>query len=130
MRIIPIDDPELDGVFQCADTEDRVPGVLALGGSGSGMPTYLLPLLAAERCACLALAYFRTPKTQPHLIDVPLEQVERALRWLRDHPKVAARHGRVPVVGASKGAERALHRSDSRRVPRAFLVEGWREVVQ
>jgi pimeloyl-ACP methyl ester carboxylesterase len=85
-----------------------VPGVLALGGSDGGIPTYLLRLLAAERCACLALAYHGTPKTQPNLIDVPLERFEQALRWLRDHPRVAARDGRVAVVGASKGAELAL----------------------
>ena len=44
--------------------------------------------------------------------------------------KVAARDGRVAVVGASKGAELVLHCSDSRRIPRAFLVEGWPEVMQ
>ena len=71
-----------------------------------------------------------TLRTQPDLIDVPLERVERALRWLHDHAKVAARDGRVAVVGASKGAELPLHRSDSRRIPRPFLVEGWREVMR
>jgi pimeloyl-ACP methyl ester carboxylesterase len=108
MSITTLDDPDLDGVFACADTGGRVPGVLALGGSDGGVPTYLLRLLAAERCACLALAYHGTPKTQPNLIEVPLERVERTLRWLRDHPKVAPRDGRVAVVGASKGAELAL----------------------
>jgi acetyl esterase/lipase len=85
-----------------------VPGVLALGGSDAGVSRYFLRLLAAERCACLALAYHSTPKTQPNLVEVPLERGERALRWLRDHPKVAPRDGRVAIVGASKGAEFAL----------------------
>jgi acetyl esterase/lipase len=108
MSITTIDDAQLDGTFACPDTDERVPGVLALGGSDGGIPTYLLRLLAAERCACLALAYHGTPKTQANLIDVPLERLERALRWLLDHPRVAARDGRVAVVGASKGAELAL----------------------
>jgi acetyl esterase/lipase len=103
-----LDDPVLDAVFQCADTHERLPGVLALGGSDGGIPTYLERMLAAERCACLALAYHGTPKTQPNLIEVPLERLERALRWLRGNPRVAARDGRVAVVGASKGAELAL----------------------
>ena len=120
----------LSGTLRMPVGQGPYPTVLALGGSDGGIPTYPLRLLAAERCACLALAYFRTPKTQPDLIDVPLERVERALRWLHDHAKVAARDGRVAVVGASKGAELALHRSDSRRIPRPFLVEGWREVMQ
>ena len=108
MSITTPNDPDLEGVFACAETAERVPGVLALGGSDGGIPTYLLRLLAAEQCACLALAYHSTPKTQPNLIEVPLERIERALRWLRDHPRVAARDGRVAVVGASKGAELAL----------------------
>ena len=108
MNIARIDDTQLDGAFACADTDERLPGVLALGGSDGGTPTYLLRLLKAERCACLALAYHGSPKTQPNLIEVPLERLERALRWLRDHPRVAPRDGRVAVVGASKGAELAL----------------------
>ena len=51
MNIAPIDDAELDGAFACADTKERVPGVLALGGSDGGIPTYFKRLLAAERCA-------------------------------------------------------------------------------
>jgi acetyl esterase/lipase len=108
MAITMIDDPSLDGVFACAATGERVPGVLALGGSDGGVPAYFLRLLARERCACLALAYHSTPKTQPNLIEMPLERIERALRWLRDHPRVAPRDGRIAVVGASKGAELAL----------------------
>jgi acetyl esterase/lipase len=103
-----LDDEDLDGVFVCPETGGRLPGVLALGGSDRGIPTYLFRLLAAERCACLALAYHGTPKTQPSLIEVPLERIERGARWLRDHPRVAPREGRVAVVGASKGAELAL----------------------
>ena len=108
MTSATLDDSGLDGVFICADATERLPGVLALGGSDGGLPTYFARLLAAERCACLALAYHSTPKTQPNLIEVPLERLERALRWLRDHPRVAAREGRVAIVGASKGAELAL----------------------
>jgi acetyl esterase/lipase len=108
VSVTTLDDRELDGVFACAESGERVPGVLALGGSDGGIPTYLLRLLAAERCACLALAYHGTPKTQPNLIEVPLERIERALRWLRDHARVAPHDGRVAVVGASKGAELAL----------------------
>ena len=108
MTYSTLDDTEFDGVFACADTPERVPGVLALGGSDGGIPEYFLRLLTNERCACLALAYHATPKTQPALVEVPLERLERALRWLRDHSRVATRDGRVAVIGASKGAELAL----------------------
>src|SRR6185295_19827712 len=108
MSIPTLDDAELDGVFACVDGDMPVPGVLALGGSDGGIPTYFQRLLASERCACLALAYHATPKTQPALIEVPLERLERALRWLREHPRVATHAGRIGVIGASKGAELAL----------------------
>jgi len=108
VSITTLDEPDLDGVFACPDTAERVPGVLALGGSDGGVPTYFVRLFAEQRCACLALAYHSTPKTQPNLVEVPLERIERALRWLRDHPRVAPRGGRIAVVGASKGAELAL----------------------
>jgi len=108
MSVATIDDTELDGVFECAAGDERLPGVLALGGSDGGIPTYFQRLLASERCACLALAYHATPKTQPALIEVPLERLERALRWLRAHPRVETRDGRIGVIGASKGAELAL----------------------
>ena len=97
MTTTTLDELGLDGVFSCADAAGRLPGVLALGGSDGGLPRYFERLLAAERCACLALAYHSTPKTQPNLIEVPLERLEQALRWLRDHPRVAAREGRVAL---------------------------------
>jgi uncharacterized protein len=107
VTITTLDDEGIDGAFACVDDGGRVPGVLALGGSDGGLPTYLLRLLEPERCACLALAYHGTA-TQPALVEVPLERIERAARWLRDHPRVAPRDGRIGVVGASKGAELAL----------------------
>jgi acetyl esterase/lipase len=88
--------------------EGPFPGVLALGGSDGGIPDYFLRLLVPEGFACLALAYFATPDTQPALVEVPLERVERGLRWMLSHAAVAARDGRVAVVGASKGGELAL----------------------
>ena len=108
MSSTTLDDLNVEAAFTCPESGGRVPGVLALGGSDGGLPMYFSRLLAAERCACLALAYHGTPKTQANLVEVPLERLERALRWLRDHPRVAARDGRVGIVGASKGAELAL----------------------
>jgi pimeloyl-ACP methyl ester carboxylesterase len=108
VTVTTINDALLDGAFACPETDVRPRAVLALGGSDGGVPKYFLHLLAAERFACLALAYWGTGKTQPALVEMPLERIERALHWLRDHPKVATRDGRVAVVGASKGAELAL----------------------
>jgi dienelactone hydrolase len=103
-----IGEPDLVGAFGCPDGDGPFPAVLALGGSDGGVPTYLLDLLVPEGFACLALAYFGTAGTQPALVEVPLERIERGLRWLAVHPKVATPDGCVALVGASKGGELAL----------------------
>ena len=101
-------DGDLVGTFGMPEGQGPYSGVLALGGSDGGIPEYFLRLLVPEGFACLALAYFATPDTQPALIEVPLERVERGLRWMLAHPAVAPRDGRLAVVGASKGGELAL----------------------
>jgi acetyl esterase/lipase len=105
---IQLHEDDLVGTFGCPDGDGPFSGVLALGGSDGGVPEYFLSLLAPEGFACLALAYFNTPDTQPALVEVPLERVERALRWMRSHPKVSAHAGRIAMIGGSKGGELAL----------------------
>ena len=101
-------DGDLVGTFGMPEGNGPFPGVLALGGSDGGIPEYLLPLLVPEGFACLALAYFATPDTQPALIEVPLERIERGLRWMLAQPEVDAPDGRLAVFGASKGGELVL----------------------
>jgi len=101
-------DAGLDGTFGRPEDEGPFAAVLALGGSDGGIPEYLLRLLVADGFACLALAYFNTPDTQPALTEVPLERIERGLRWLRNQPNVVTHDGRVGVLGGSKGGELAL----------------------
>ncbi|HET8695909.1 MAG TPA: acyl-CoA thioester hydrolase/BAAT C-terminal domain-containing protein [Gammaproteobacteria bacterium] len=84
------------------------PAVLALGGSDGGTPRYFADLLVPEGFACLSLAYWATPATQPWFTDIPLERVERGLRWLIERPEAKTRQGRVALIGASRGAELAL----------------------
>jgi dienelactone hydrolase len=67
-----------------------------------------LKLLADEGFACLALTYWGTRETQLTFTDIPLERIERGLRWLASHPQVRTNDGRLPVVGASRGGELAL----------------------
>jgi pimeloyl-ACP methyl ester carboxylesterase len=41
-------------------------------------------------------------------VDIPIERVERGLRWLARHPLAAAQDGRVGIIAVSRGAELAL----------------------
>src|SRR4029079_12047523 len=104
----PLRNGDLVGSFGVPEGTGPYPGVLVLGGSDGGIPEYFLRLPVPEGFACLALAYFATPDTQPALVEVPLERIERGLRWMLAQPAVAARYGRIAVVGASKGGELAL----------------------
>jgi dienelactone hydrolase len=108
MTVTEIREPDLVGAFGFPDGVARARAVLALGGSDGGIPEYFARLLVAEGFACLGLAYFNTPDTQPALTEVPVERVERGLRWLRGNSRVELANGRIQLVGVSKGAELAL----------------------
>ena len=99
---------DLVGTFRAPSTGGPFPGVLALGGSDGGTPEYFLNLLVPEGLACLAIAYWVTSDTQPTMAEIPLERLERGLRWLIGRSDVVARDGRVAVVGASRGGELVL----------------------
>jgi dienelactone hydrolase len=103
-----VHDADVAGLFRCPEGAGPFPGVLALGGSDGGTPEYFVNLLVPDGFACLALQYWGTPATQPALSEVPLERIERGLRWLIGHPQVSAPDGRVGLTGASRGAELAL----------------------
>jgi acetyl esterase/lipase len=106
--ITKVREANLAATFSHPDGAGPFPAIVALGGSDGGTPEYFLNLLVPEGFAVLALVYWGTPETQMTLADVPVERVERALRWLRVQPNVRAANGRVGIVGASKGAELAL----------------------
>ena len=108
MVTMSVRDGDLVGTLGFPDGQGPFPGVLALGGSDGGVPDYFLQLLVREGFACLAQAYFNTPETQAALTEVPIERIERGLRWARSHPKVSAAGGRLAVIGGSKGGELAL----------------------
>jgi dienelactone hydrolase len=105
---VNINESGLSATLRMPEGPGPFPAVLALGGSDGGTPEYFLDLLPSEGFACLALVYWGTRETQLTFTDIPLELVERGLRWLAAHPRVRTRNGRVAVIGASRGGELAL----------------------
>jgi dienelactone hydrolase len=101
-------DGVLSATLRTPDGSGPFPAVLALGGSDGGTPEYFLDLLVREGFACLALVYWGTHDTQLTFTDIPLERVERGLRWLAAHPSVRTADGRIGLIGASRGGELAL----------------------
>jgi pimeloyl-ACP methyl ester carboxylesterase len=105
---IRLQENDLVGTFRTPEGSGPFPAVLALGGSDGGTPDYFLNLCVPEGFACLALAYWGTTGTQGTMVEIPLERIERGLRWLLGRADVIAANGRVAVIGASKGGELAL----------------------
>ena len=86
--------------------DERGPAVLVFSGSGGGPPgREYLPALHAAGFSVLALTYFGAPGLPDVLHEIPLEYFERALTWLRGHPRVDA--SRVFVMSRSRGTEAA-----------------------
>jgi len=86
----------------------RHPAMLVLGGSEGGLTgaTVLGAPLAKVGYAVLGVAYFGAPGLPANLQDVPLEQLDRAIAWLRTQPGVDPE--RIGVYGVSVGGELAL----------------------
>ena len=109
------------GLYVCPADGGPFRSIVAVGGSGGGLGPTLgwAPALASEGFAVLALAYFGGEGLPPALMNIEVEVVERAVRWLRENGKVAG--DAVAAMGISRGSELALLAS--------VLVEGVRPVV-
>jgi dienelactone hydrolase len=105
VRRIEVDDGTLVGSL-FVSSSDPCPGVIALSGSEGGCPVHVARLLAEEGFACLALSYFHRPGLPRNLVEVPLDYLETAVRWLQDRAEVSG--DRVGLLGVSKGSELAL----------------------
>lgn len=87
--------------------------VVVVAGSDGGIASaeWRSVLLASRGFDALALAYFRFDGLPESLLEIPLETLGRAARWLRREAGVA----RVGLLGFSKGSELSL--STSARIP-------------
>ncbi len=83
----------------------RVPGIIVLGGSEGGYPSDIAALLSAHGYATLASAYFGESGTDKSLVDVPIERVAAAVRYLKRQPQVDSK--RIALFGVSRGGELA-----------------------
>jgi pimeloyl-ACP methyl ester carboxylesterase len=103
---VEICEPDVVGTFTVPDGVGPFPGVVALSGSGGGVPSWWGDLLAPWGVAVLAAAYFGVAPLPEALCEIPVERVAAAGAWLRRRPDVST--DRVGLVGGSKGAELAL----------------------
>lgn len=117
-----------EGILYCGNgRKDKA--VIVMSGSNGGM---LLTKIESEfynrnGIPALALALFKTKQTQKNLDKVPVEYVEKAVRWLKRQG-----YQKIAIDGTSKGSELALLAASMfpdiscviARVPSYFVSEG------
>lgn len=101
-----VHDQHVIGSYTVPDGPGPFPAVVALSGSGGGVPAWWGELLAPHGIAVLAAAYFGVEGRPSALCEIPVETVASAGEWVRGRPET--RDGPVGLVGGSKGAELAL----------------------
>jgi hypothetical protein len=99
---------DLTANFYYPSNKNNLPAVIVVSGSEGGIstPDIVASVLASHGYAALALAYFDLPGLPPILEEIPLEYVEKAIKWLNNHKSVES--GRLAMMGTSKGAELTL----------------------
>jgi len=106
VQTIDVREPGVFGTLTIPDGSGPFPAVIALSGSGGGIPAWWGSLLAPHGIVVLAAAYFGVGPLPAMCSEIPLETVSAAAEWLAQRPEV--RREPVGLVGGSKGAELSL----------------------
>ena len=79
-------------------------GIITITGSNGGYETAHAPLLASHGYLTMSLALFAAEGVPQHMIELPIEYMEKALDWMAGE----LGHTRIGMIGWSKGAESVL----------------------
>jgi dienelactone hydrolase len=136
VQVVPVRTDALIGTFflpSPASGTGPYPALLVLGGSECGLQSAeaKAAALASHGFAALALAYCSWPDAAGNPVPgmeelpqglwlVPLESVERGVRWLEGRSEVEA--SKIGILGASKGAELALLIASANPVVQAVVA--------
>lgn len=84
----------------------KLPAIIFLGGSGGQFRQERSSLLASQGFAVLNLKYFGHEGLPNGIIEIPLEYVEKAFKWLSSKPEID--NSKIGMMGRSMGSELAL----------------------
>ena len=102
-----VDHDGLFGEYVEPPGDEPAPGVLVLHGMGGQPDIRTARQLAAHGFVAFALHYFGDdPFPERTLTEIPLEYVDAAIDWLRDHDRVAG--SQIGIYGNQKGGELGL----------------------
>jgi dienelactone hydrolase len=103
---VEIREPGVIGTLFLPPGTERRPALIVFGGSEGGTYEPAAAQYAAHGYVTFALGYFNMEGLPAELQEIPVETVERGLKWFKSHPRVKAES--IGAWGASKGAELAL----------------------
>jgi dienelactone hydrolase len=92
------------GTYYLPDVKKLKRAFICLGGSAGNRPHLGAAILSSLGHPVLALSYFNWDGLTKNCVEVPLEIIFNAKKWLQDELKVTD----VGIIGCSKGAELAL----------------------
>jgi len=92
--------------FYLPRSDDKLPAIIFLGGSGGNFRQERTSLFASEGFAVLDLKYFKGGGLPDGIIEIPLEYVRKAHNWLINHPGIDATQ--IGITGRSRGSELAM----------------------
>ncbi|MEO0775739.1 MAG: acyl-CoA thioesterase/bile acid-CoA:amino acid N-acyltransferase family protein [Bacteroidota bacterium] len=87
-------------------SEQKLPAIIFLGGSGGNFRQERTSLYASEGFATLDLKYFKGEGLPDGIVEIPLEYVRKAHRWLLQQPQIDPH--KIGIVGRSRGSELAM----------------------
>ncbi len=88
-----------------AATKKR-PAIIFIGGSGGSFRQERSSLYASEGYAVLNLKYFKHDSLPDGIIEIPLEYVAKAHKWLQQQPEIDP--NKIGIIGRSRGSELAM----------------------
>ena len=114
-------------LFPGNGSKDKIVIVMSGSNGGMSMAKNEARFYHSNGIAAMALALFRTKQTPKQLVSVPVEFVEKAIRYLKEMG-----YQKMGIDGASKGSEMALIAASMfeeltcviARVPSYFVSEG------
>ncbi len=87
-------------------SDKKLSTIIFIGGSGGNFREERTSLYASEGYAVLDLKYFKYETLPNGIIEIPLEYVEKAHKWLKEQPEIDSE--KIGIIGRSRGSELAL----------------------
>ncbi|XLS30601.1 acyl-CoA thioester hydrolase/BAAT C-terminal domain-containing protein [Flavobacteriaceae bacterium M23B6Z8] len=84
----------------------KLPAIIFIGGSGGNFREERASLYASEGFAVLDLKYFKGNGLPDGIIEIPLEYVRKAHKWLMERPEIDTT--KIGIEGRSRGSELAM----------------------